>query len=110
MATKKVVRKPIATWYRIESMFRAGIEPVQVVAFTDKTVTYLDKQWRFTGPEEFFERKVHRVDLFPSFDEAKTEFLRRAKRDVESAKENLQRKRSALGQVESLKPPATRGA
>ena len=104
MSKKKAVRESIATWWRIQN-YSPKIDPLEVVYFTASFVTYLEKQWCFKGPDVLRERRARRDDIFPSFDEAKAEAIRRATVKVEYAKNELQRCRSALEQWESIKQP-----
>ena len=100
---KKTVREPIATWWKI-ALYDVQITPVKVVAFSAEFVTILyNSTW--SGPPQWFERRERRVNYFPTFAEAKVEATRRAEREVEAAKRNLQNRRSALRQWESLKEP-----
>jgi hypothetical protein len=100
MAESKVVREPIGTWWRIEE-YNCKLSPVDVVAFTDCFVTFL-QDWYVRGLQE---RREARADYFPTFAEAKAEFVRRASSNVQSAKDELQRRRTVLGKVESLQEP-----
>ena len=100
----KVVREPIGVWWRIKR-YSVEIEPVRVVAVTDHFVTYLEDEIRFDRSHRTRERRESRGDFFSSFVEAKAEAVRRAKKKVESSKDELQRLRSTLGQWESLKEP-----
>ena len=102
MAERKPVREPIATWWRINS-YKVEMLPVQVTAFTAAFVTFLDKEWRYNGPDVMRERREARHDIFPTFEEAKAEYIRRVTAKVENAKRELQQARSELGQIESLK-------
>jgi hypothetical protein len=76
-----------------------------VVAFTGSFVTLLAKFWVYSGNDQWQERRERRDDIFPTFDEAKSEFIRRCEGGVEAANNSLQRARSLLGMVESLHPP-----
>ena len=49
--------------------------------------------------------QVYKSHIFPSFNEAKAEAVKRASAEVEGCKEELQRLRSGLSQWESLKEP-----
>ena len=100
---QKAVREPIATWWKI-ALYDVQITPVKVVAFSAEFVTIrYNSTW--SGPPQWFERRERRVNCFPTFAEAKVEATRRAEREVEAAKRNLQNRRSALRQWESLKEP-----
>ena len=102
---KNSVREPIATWWMIEDL-QVKIEPVKFVALTERTVTYIDTF--YSGRVSRANRASHRTVIFPTFEEAKTEAVRRAKEEVAKNKEALQMSRSALGQWKSLKAPAVR--
>ena len=78
-----------------------AIKPLKVVAFTASFVTFIHDGSSWGGG--ICERRERRDDIFPSFDEAKAEAVKRASAEVEGCKEELQRLRSALGQWESLK-------
>ena len=95
------VREPIATWYKIGQYDAPSIDPVQVVAFTKSYVTFLYDPWG-AKENEVVKRRERRDDIFPSFAEAKAEFLSRCEKRVTAAKDELQRARTKLGQVQSL--------
>lgn len=97
----KPVREPIATWWRI-SYYPLGLDPLRVVAFTTKFVTFVHKPWTFSGKEVCMEVRRCRDDVFPTFAEAKAEAVRRATLAVESAEHQLQQARTKLGQWQSL--------
>jgi hypothetical protein len=101
MATE-AVREPIATWWRI-SRYKPVIEPLKVVAFTASFVTYLEPSW---SGDKMRERRENRGDIFPSFDIAKNEAIGRAEAMIASAKSELQRRRTFLGNLESLREPS----
>lgn len=85
----KPVRDSIATWWRI-SDYSPEIEPLPVVAFTKSFVTYLRKQWTFSGPDRFEERRGKRDDILPTFAEAKEKLIRIAEAHVKATREGLQ--------------------
>ena len=97
----KVVREPIGTWWSIQS-HSVSIVPVDVVSVTDSFVTYIQVD---TYSKSKHESRESRRNYFPSFGEAKAEAVKRAQSSVESLVNELQRRRSALGQWESLKEP-----
>ena len=99
----KQVREPIGTWWKIER-YRESITPLRVVAFTGSFVTYIEKQCGFKEGQ-MVERRERRDDIFPTFDEAKDEFCSRQTRAVKSLVEELQKERSRLGVIQSLREP-----
>ena len=99
----KSVREPSGTWWKVQR-YHSELTPLEVVYFTASFVTYLEKHWSMKE-DVFQERRESRDDIFPSFLEAKTEAIRRAENKVESAKQDLRRYRSELGQWKSLKEP-----
>ena len=101
---KKAVREPIATWWKIDS-YKVEILPVKVVAFTASFVTYLEKLYTLRGYDEVRETRESRNDIFPTFQEAKEEAVRRAYAQVVSLQERLHREKTALGQWASLQEP-----
>ncbi len=102
---KNAVREPIATWWKINP-YRAEITPVKVVAFTAAFVTTLHKEWRFTGPDVLRERRERRNDVYPTFAEAKAAYIQMMSKRIDYAKDELQRHRSMLGQIESMTEPS----
>lgn len=101
--TNKPVRKPIAVWWKLDRI-SPKIEPLQVVAFTGSFVTYLKDAWGLRA-NTLTEHRESRDDIFPTFAEAKAEAVRRAARNIDQTKEKLQRYRSWLGNIESLREP-----
>lgn len=95
----KIVREPIATWWKIEP-YKVGISPVQVVWFTGSFVTRIEE---YCGRRH--ERRERRDDTFPTFEEAYAEAIRRAEIEVKAAQESLQRARTKLGHIQALKQP-----
>lgn len=105
MKQKNQVREPIATWWKIEWKRSDKIMPLRVVAFTERFVTYIDKMWSFSEAEIYRECRESREDIFPTFAEAKAAHESRTEGRIDSLKEELQRERSLLGQIQSLKEP-----
>ena len=96
------VRDSIAIWWRI-NRWEPKITPVQVVAFTPNFVTFLETVTWWGEKSRLKDRRERRDDIFPTFEEAKSEAIQRTQRLIDSLKEELQRKRTILGQIESLK-------
>jgi|SRR5580692_9191738 hypothetical protein len=100
-----MARPVIATWWKIKD-WPLGLEAVQVVAFTNKTVTFMEKQWTLTAPDKFAERRQLRDDIFPTFAEAKSVAVSRSESRVAAAKDELHRRQTALGQWKSIQEGA----
>jgi hypothetical protein len=71
----KTVRPAVATWYMVNLWF-AKIEPVQIVSFSPKSVTYLEAVTHWgERADSFRERLAARESsgtaFFPDFEEAK---------------------------------------
>ena len=71
----KTVRPAVATWYMV-SLWFAKIEPVQIVSFSPKSVTYLDvvERWSDHAPsvkERLAARESSGTAFFPDFEDAK---------------------------------------
>ena len=98
---KKPARGPIATWWKIQR-WCVRIDPVKVVAFTEKTVTSLDAWGRESRRKKGDNQGS---DYFPTFEEAKAEAVRRCQARVDSLKSQTQQENSALGQWQALKQP-----
>jgi hypothetical protein len=105
MKKEKSVREPIATWWEIE-WYRAGIKPVKIVAFTNSFVTVLHPEWRLSGLDGLREQRQSRDDVFPTFEEAKSEIIQRAQRTVDNLECRLHEAKSFLGRVQAIKEPA----
>jgi hypothetical protein len=103
MMKSKAVREPIGTWWKIER-YAVKIKPVRVVAFSAAFVTYINDGSSWGGG--ICERRERRDDIFPTFEEARTEAVARATRKVENTRQELQRLRSELGQWASMKEPS----
>lgn len=103
MKTKGIAREPIATWWRI-GRYKIGISPVSVVAFTGSFVTLL-RESRGLSSGHMVEMRERRDDIFPSFEQAKEEAVRRAESSVSIARDDLQMARSKLRQWQSVKDP-----
>lgn len=58
------------------------------------------------APEGHWSKKIRkRVSMFGTWEEARDELVRRAEDEVHACKEDLQRARSKLGSIKSLKKP-----
>ena len=97
----KKVRGPIEVWFKVEP-WQLKIVPLQVVSYSAAFVTYLYK-WSPSAPHT--ERRESRADIFPTFAEAKAEIVKRVSHQIDNLKSELQRKRSELGQWESMQEP-----
>lgn len=86
------------TMYRIHS-WQDQIQPVEVVRQSACFVVWIDKAW---NNQEKRERREG--TFFETWHAAHAALLERARNAVERAKDNLHRKRTALGMVEAMKP------
>ena len=98
--TNKVVREQFATWWEICS-YQAELTPKKVVAFSPGFVTCL-VNWCGEEPRE---RRQSRDNIFPSFEEARAEAIRRCQKNIDSLDERIMRARGQLRQWQSLKEP-----
>jgi hypothetical protein len=93
--------EPVGTWYKAETGYRDEINPVQVAAFSDKTVTVM------TGTTS---RRVNvRGDdyhYFPSFEQAKAWLLARLEKRLQRAESDVNEYRKSLESVKSLTSPS----
>ena len=97
----KVVREPIGVWWKIAS-YCVNIEPVQVVSVTESFISYIEID---TYSKSRRERRESNRDFYSSFAAAKDEAIRRTEQAIKVMNDNIQRKRSELGQWKSLKEP-----
>jgi hypothetical protein len=97
VSKSKVVREPIATWWKIET-YPVEIQPVKVVAFSDRFVTFFSPYWKS-------EQRRCRDDYFPTFAEAKEEYTRRLQLRIVLQREKLEIDEENLASVQALKQP-----
>ena len=101
----KIAREPIATWWEIES-FSEKITPIEVVAFTEKTYTYLDVNVRNGKILSKYERRANRsITIHLTFDEAKKYAVERCKSDIAALESNLTNERENLLKWQFLEEP-----
>ena len=102
----KPTRKPIAVWYKATVWWNVKIRPVQVVAFTEKTVTFLDGNGINDDQPPFREiRNNISLDdshFFPTFDEAKAWCIQKAEDKVRHAETELNRSETRLRTAKEL--------
>lgn len=86
------------TWYRIHD-WKPQIDAVEVVKWTAHFVTYIDRE--YSKPTERRAAKDGR--WFGTWEEAHAKLLKRSEDEVRRSEEHLQRVRTQLGNVRSLK-------
>lgn len=99
----KVVREPIATWYKAQLSYKASIEKVSVVSFTQKSITFLFQRWGGSHREMRQLIESHDHKYAPTFDEAKDWLLREAETKARHARQALDKAESLLESAKGLK-------
>jgi hypothetical protein len=95
------------TWFRIQF---EKIQPVEVVASTDKTVT-VRTYWRnnLSVAPQARDLKRHKFTgfecYFPTWQEAHAHLLKEAEGNLLAARRSLETAQSAYGNVKGMKPP-----
>lgn len=92
-----VTTEPII-WYQA-SRYSIRITPVQVVSFTKKTVTIIERDW---DPPS---RCIRAREYFPTFEETKAEIVRREEYNLFIARRSVQRGIEGLAAAEALVKP-----
>lgn len=81
--------------------WKPEVEAVEVVRQTAQTVTVLES-W---GGQVRERRRNNYGNYFDTWGQCKVEMIELMRRKVERAKEELQLRRTQLGQLEAMKPP-----
>lgn len=95
------------TKYKIASRYpKAEIEAVEVVRETDGSIFLpADPRWNKSG-----ERREAKItdwhEYHDSWEQAHSALIRKAERDVESARRRLESSNGLLGNIKGMKPPA----
>lgn len=78
------------------------VEAVEVVKQTAQTVTVLESEWNGKRRER---KRMNNGDYFDTWEQAKAAMVEQARQNVERSKNELQRRRTRLGQLEAMQPP-----
>ena len=97
----KTVRPAVATWYMVSSWF-AKIEPVQIVSFTPKSVTYLEAVTHWGERADSFRerlaaRESSETAFFPDFEDAKDWLLGQLQKKLDGYQNMV---RQYIGKIE----------
>lgn len=99
---KSEVRESIATWYAVDKYADGGeipIREVQVVAFTDKTVTTVSEAWNGTKRETRNNLSSDYQRYFLTRQAAKDFLIARYEREIETAASKQREAESMLAKI-----------
>jgi len=101
MKQSETVRPSIATWYRVtNSTYSPSIDPVAIVAFTDKTVTF------FNGHREERNNLISDYyEYYPTWQQAHGALVSKWMRRVSNAEERLNEARHKLAKIQTMAQP-----
>jgi len=97
VAKTKEVRPVIATWY-CTSFYQPIIEQVNVVSFTDLTVTYRSS-W---GRETRVNRRSGYYNYFPLFEEAVSDAISARQRNIDIQLKNISQLREDIDKLKAM--------